>query len=217
MYRGSLPSGLQVLVAKNGRRGIRMITGECHLLPQRYHSPERLRTTLEPMELRPQLLGTEHTQHGESQLLHLFSGPPREMFLQVVSFLMALWQKAVGGEEDNPLLSDTLHRSDQLETILLGQVFDNVQCHAGIKLFGFKNVGKLPDITHHEFRVSLGFAGVVDGRLVAIDPHGLRQTEVLQRGGAAAAHIEYLWAVEEQSANLEDIHHHEWIENPASK
>jgi hypothetical protein len=83
-----------------------------------------------------------HAKHPVPAHPHLQRFPPREVFLQI-AITASLRKESVRREDEGFLRGDPFHVVEELLTILLGEVFDQVKGNNAIELSGSKHSAKI--------------------------------------------------------------------------
>ncbi len=110
------------------------------------------------------------------------------MFLEVAIFA-ALGHEAVGGKDDDEPGGKLFHLLDHFPSILLGEVLNHIERHAGIEPAVAEQGPDFSDIRQAVFVVGPVLAGLFQGGGVAIHADELSAVDEAHGGDVPAANI----------------------------
>lgn len=111
------------------------------------------------------------------------------MFLQVVLMLM-LREKAVGSKEKNFFGSNAFHIGDQVQTVFLGQVFDEIESNTTVNFAGRKRSTDVSCIDTVNLMVGVLAARFLKERLIGIHTDRVLEAQMPNRRVCPASDIQ---------------------------
>jgi len=185
-----------------------MIPSPEDLAQEGNHCPEDYRSPFERVFLASETFRSQQADHLVAMLLHFLCFPAGKVRLEIVVGGVTLRQKTAGREENDPLFCDSLHVLHQLEPIVFGKVFDDVQGNTSIKLIWRKAPAQISEIVANHLLVQPAFPGLLEIRTVTFQAGAMGHTQQLHRRRFSAPHIQNALASDQGAA---DRQHHEHL------
>lgn len=132
------------------------------------------------MVFTPEEFWPLHTKHAIPAHPHLQRFPPREVFLQV-AITPCLRKESVRSEDEDFLRGDPFHVVEELLTILLREVFDQVKGNNAIELPGLKHSAKILRSPGLELVMCAARRCVLERRPVPLETHRILEGQQTNR------------------------------------
>lgn len=141
------------------------------------------------MILAAQRLPSQHSHHPKTKAFKFSRRPSGTMFLQVVLMAM-LREKTVRRKDQHFLRRNALHIRNQLQSVFLCEVFDEVESDTTVKFAGRKLTTDVACIEEPHLMVGVLAARFLKERLIAFHTHGVREAKIPNRRICSASNVQ---------------------------